>query len=361
MKIRAAQLERIRAKAESGHPESQFLLSQICLQNGDVGGMVNWLRESGNRGVPDAQTALGHCHERGMGVERNFEVALALYDSACAHGSVAAAFRKAELLYKSRQGPDSEGEIRNLLSKAAAAGFEPARRTIMYLTGQSGSPGRTLSHSVALYPSPRKLRRRDFASDPPIAVFDDVLDADECAYLVTLSRPHLKHSDVIDPESSKNGMVSDIRTSSGAYLPVEIVDIVARHIELKIVQAVGEDLERSEPMSILRYEPGEYYRPHYDYFDPKLKVSDELLQDGGQRTASAVTYLSVPTKGGGTSFPQLGLAIPPSPGATLWFRNCDAHGAIEPRSLHAGDTVYTGEKWVLTKWFREERTHYAEF
>jgi prolyl 4-hydroxylase len=44
----------------------------------------------------------------------------------------------------------------------------------------------------------------------------------------------------------------------------------------------------------------------------------------------------------------------------LWFRNCFADGQVDKRSLHAGDTVEAGEKWVVTKWFREEPTPYLE-
>lgn len=361
MKIPDAQLDKIRAKAESGHPASQFLLSQICQQHGDVSGMLKWLREASASGVPDAITALGHCYEQGAGIERDIQAALEHYDEALARGSVPAAHRKAELLYKSRRGVDHQAQIRELLGKAAAAGFEPAIRAISYLASQSGRPGDGLSDSVKLYPAHNMPARHDYNSDPSIAVFNNVLDAGECAYLVALSRPFLTHSDVINPDSRQDGMASDVRTSSGTFLPVEVVDIIARYIELKIVQAVGEDLDRSEPMSILRYAPGEYYRPHYDYFDPKLNVSGGLMKDGGQRVASAITYLSVPAKGGGTSFPQLGVTVPPALGATLWFRNCHEDGHIDPRSLHAGDTVTQGEKWVVTKWFREEPTHYADF
>ena len=116
----------------------------------------------------------------------------------------------------------------------------------------------------------------------------------------------------------------------------------------------------SEPMSILCYAPGEYYRPHVDFFDPKLKVSKQLLQDGGQRTASAVTILTAPSQGGGTSFPRLNLTVPAVTGGTLWFRNCDVGGQVDERTLHAGDTVEKGEKWVVTKWFREKPTRYLE-
>jgi prolyl 4-hydroxylase len=192
-------------------------------------------------------------------------------------------------------------------------------------------------------------------------MYDGVLSDTDCAYLINFSRPYLTSSDVIDPDSQREGMQSNVRTSSGTYLPFELVDIICRYIELKIVQATGEALENSEPMSILFYKPGEYYRPHFDYFDPKLPVSAGLLEDGGQRTASAVTYLAVPGAGGGTSFPELGLTVPPAPGATLWFRNCDERGQVEPRSLHAGDPVEQGGKWVVTKWFRERRTRYLEY
>lgn len=361
MKIPDAQLDEIRAKAENGHPASQFLLSQICLQDGDFGAMLRWLREAAAGGVPDAITALGHCHEHGVGVERDIPAAIERYDEALGRGSVPAAHRKAELLYKSREGAEHQDQIRELLGLATAAGFEPSVRTAGYLAAQSGQPGEGLTSAVDLYPSPESVTRYDYSSDPAVAVFNNVLDAGECAYLMALSRPYLRHSDVIDPDSRADGMVSDVRTSSGTFLPANCVDIIARHIELKIVGAVGEDLDRSEPMSILRYEPGEYYRPHYDYFDPELKVSAGLMEDGGQRVASAVTYLSVPAEGGGTSFPELDIAIPPSLGATLWFRNCDEDGQVDPRSLHAGDTVGRGEKWVVTKWFREEATDYADF
>ena len=361
MKIPDAQLEQIRANAEAGHPESQFLLSQICQQNGDISGMIRWLRKASANGVADAFTALGHCREQGAGVEQDVQAALEYYDEALARDSVPAAYRKAELLYKSHHGDDDQQHIRELLGQAAAAGFEPAIRTVGYLAAQSGRPGDGLSPAVDLYPAEDATRRQDVSNEPAIAVFDNVLDPRDCAYLINLSRPFLRHSDVIDPDSQQEGMRSDVRTSSGTFLPVEVVDIIARYIELKIVQAVGEDLECSEPMSILRYELGEYYRPHYDYFTPELNVSAGLMEDGGQRVASAVTYLSVPAEGGGTSFPELDIAVPPALGATLWFRNCDEDGQPDPRSLHAGDTVTQGEKWVVTKWFREEATQYADF
>jgi len=211
-----------------------------------------------------------------------------------------------------------------------------------------------------LYPESQGVDCEVFSSDPPITLFKEVLSTVDCAYLMYFSRPYLMRASVIDPEGDSSGMVSDVRTNMSTYLPFEIVDIIGRHIELKIINETGEDLSCSEPMSILRYAPGEYYRPHVDYFNPRLDVSKEFLQDGGQRTASAVTYLTAPTAGGGTSFPNLKVTVPPVAGGTLWFRNCLKNGQIDERSLHAGDTVIDGEKWVVTKWFREKPTQYLQ-
>lgn len=361
MNMAHAQIQQIRDKAAKGQPESQFLLSQICLQNKDFEGMVHWLRKASAKGLADAHAALGHCHEKGLGLERDHVAALDFYGQAIKAGSIPASYGKAELLYKSSKGPERQDEIRSLLRIAVKAGFEPATRTARYLASQSGQSRHDLPDAVALYPPLRNIGQQRYSDDPPIIGYADVLTEVDCAYLVALSRPYLSHSDVIDPASQRGGMVSDVRTSSGTYIPFEIVDIISRYIEWKIVLATEEDMERSEPMSILRYEPGEYYQPHYDYFDPKLKVSKGLLEDGGQRTASAVTYLSAPDAGGGTSFPELSLTVPPLCGSTLWFRNCHADGRIDTRSLHAGDPVNRGEKWVVTKWFREEETSYLEF
>ena len=166
---------------------------------------------------------------------------------------------------------------------------------------------------------------------------------------------------MIDPDGNKEGMTSDVRTNMSTYLPFGIVDIIGRYAELKIIDASGGNLEASEPMSILYYSPGEYYLPHVDYFSPDLSVTRKHLADGGQRIASAITYLAAPSAGGGTSFPELNIQIPAIAGSALWFRNCLDDGQPDPRTLHAGDPVEQGEKWVVTKWFRERQTHYLEY
>jgi len=430
-----SQYEQLLASAQSGKPDAQFLLSQLCLQGSDTAGMISWLQKAVDSGFPDALGAMGNCCEKGQGVVADMAAAMAYYDRAITSGSKIAAFSKAQLLYKSKAAGENADLIYELLIVAATANVLPALRAVAYLAMQIESrrdlaidclrrgaelgdfvsafmlgwcllqgwdgkgaeaeaayrlqqaanadypfAARLLSSlaatrpaappasnkvidfgaSFALFPTLRGADQEGFSSDPPIRLFRDVLNEIDCAYLVYLSRPYLMRAAVIDPAGDRSGMISPVRTSMSTYLPFEIVDIIGRHIELKIILETGEDILSSEPMSILRYAPGEYYRPHVDYFNPRLDVSKEFLQEGGQRTASAVTYLVAPSAGGGTSFPNLDVTVPPAAGATLWFRNCLSSGEIDERSLHAGDTVIDGEKWVVTKWFREKPTQYLQ-
>jgi prolyl 4-hydroxylase len=59
--------------------------------------------------------------------------------------------------------------------------------------------------------------------------------------------------------------------------------------------------------------------------------------------------------GGETSFPELGWAITPRLGHAAYFEYCDSRGVVDWRSLHAGNPVLEGEKWVASKWMRQRR------
>lgn len=52
-------------------------------------------------------------------------------------------------------------------------------------------------------------------------------------------------------------------------------------------------------MQVLRYENGEKYESHYDFFRDSLNV-----KRGGHRIATVLMYLSNVTKGGETIFPR---------------------------------------------------------
>ncbi|MDB5965471.1 MAG: 2-oxoglutarate-dependent dioxygenase, partial [Polaromonas sp.] len=57
--------------------------------------------------------------------------------------------------------------------------------------------------------------------------------------------------------------------------------------------------------------------------------------------------------GGATVFPVLGLRVAPKRGTAVFFSYPRAHPCS--LSLHGGEPVIAGEKWIATKWLREAR------
>ena len=80
------------------------------------------------------------------------------------------------------------------------------------------------------------------------------------------------------------------------------------------------------------------------------------LKRGGQRVATAVTYLNDCPRGGATVIPQLGVRAMPILGNSIFFSYaCDAKGNGDSRLLHGGEPVEDGEKWVCTLWMRQAK------
>jgi len=63
-------------------------------------------------------------------------------------------------------------------------------------------------------------------------------------------------------------------------------------------------------------------------------------------------YLSDEFEGGATSFPRYGVTVRPRAGDAVAFSNTLPDGSVDQRSLHAGEPVTRGVKWLATRWIR---------
>ncbi|XAR51792.1 Procollagen-proline dioxygenase [Bertholletia excelsa] len=166
---------------------------------------------------------------------------------------------------------------------------------------------------------------------------------------------------VADYESGKS-IQNDVRTSSGMFLNKRQDDVVAG-IEARIAAWTFFPEENGENIQVLRYEHGQKYEAHFDYFHDK--VNQEL---GGHRVATVLMYLSNVKRGGETVFPdseakynqpkddswsdcaRTGFAVKPSKGDALLFFSLHPNATTDPLSLHGSCPVIEGEKWSATKW-----------
>lgn len=186
---------------------------------------------------------------------------------------------------------------------------------------------------------------------PDLAVFNNLLTLGECSALINMSREKLKKSTVVE---SKTGASKEdhVRTSFGTFFQRQESEFISA-LEARIAQLVNWPVEHGEGLQILRYLPGEEYRPHFDYFPLRDEGSSTHLVNGGQRVATLILYLNDVELGGATSFPNVGLTVKPQTGNAVYFAYTTETGETDPLSLHAGEPVLKGEKWIATKWLRE--------
>jgi hypothetical protein len=184
--------------------------------------------------------------------------------------------------------------------------------------------------------------------NPEVALYNNFLSDVECALLVWMSHDRLKRSQVVNNETGGD-YVDQNRTSHGTYFTVGENSVIA-NIEKRISEVTGYPVENGEGIQILRYEEGQEYRPHFDYFDPNSPALDNNLSNN--RVCTFLMYLNTPEEGGETNFPDAGLSVRAKQGSALQFSYQTP--TPDTKTLHAGTPVIKGEKWVATKWIRHK-------
>ena len=194
----------------------------------------------------------------------------------------------------------------------------------------------------------REVRVVMAMQSPRVVVFADVLSPEECDEIIHLAGQRLQRSHTVDTNTG-DSEINPARTSDGMFFNRGEFPVCAR-LEARLAALVQWPVENGEGLQVLRYRPGAEYKPHYDYFDPAQPGTPTILKRGGQRVATIVTYLNTPTRGGGTTFPDVGLEVAPLRGHAVFFSYDRPHPST--KSLHGGAPVLEGEKWVTTKWLR---------
>ena len=129
---------------------------------------------------------------------------------------------------------------------------------------------------------------------------------------------------------------------------------LSSQLDRRFAALLGVDPRLSEPIQGQRYDPGEYFKEHTDWFAPYSKEFEEHSAKGGQRTWTVMVYLNAVERGGETCFKHLGRCFTPVKGMALAWNNLQADGTPNSFTLHESMPVVEGNKWVITKWFRAE-------
>eukprot|EP01126_Amoeba_proteus_P018091 TRINITY_DN1904_c0_g2_i16.p1 TRINITY_DN1904_c0_g2~~TRINITY_DN1904_c0_g2_i16.p1 ORF type:complete len:181 (-),score=33.03 TRINITY_DN1904_c0_g2_i16:201-743(-) len=173
-------------------------------------------------------------------------------------------------------------------------------------------------------------------------------DAD---HIIQLCESKLTPSLVVGSEGNSN--LHEARSSSGTFLVGnEAHDPIVQKYAKKISLWTHIPEENGEAFYIIRYQVGQEYKPHFDWF----RSSEEgikHLEGQGDRAATVLMYLGEPSEGGETEFPNIGLEVPVVKGNAILFWNSNIFGNGDEKTLHGSKPVRVGTKWSMTKWLRE--------
>jgi prolyl 4-hydroxylase len=193
--------------------------------------------------------------------------------------------------------------------------------------------------------APAKLQKVD-SDRLQLYTLTDFLSAKECARLVALCSHHLRPSTLAYVTND-----SAFRTSTTADL-CHLKSPVATSIDEKICRTLGIQPSYSEGIQAQRYDVGQQFKAHWDYFEPDTHAFRKFAGLRGNRTWTFMVYLNEGMEGGATRFTEIDYAVQPKLGMAVLWNNLHADGTPNVATQHAGEPVTRGHKTIITKWFR---------
>ncbi len=172
---------------------------------------------------------------------------------------------------------------------------------------------------------------------------DNFISKEDCEYLIKSYSEKTKRSKTVSG-------VHNSRTSSTYFLSDS--DPIVKSIKQKVSEYLKVQIENIENIQFLKYEKGEEYKYHNDYF------AGENIPN--QRVHTILVYLNTlkSEDGGETSFFHHKLKISPKQGMAAWFRNMTDDGKLVTDSLHSGEPIKTDViKYALNIWTRERKVY----
>lgn len=302
------------------------------LAAGHTAQAVSIVTAAADQGDVDALFRLASWNLTGGSLPRNLGRARALLQRAVAIGHVDAALLEIALTANGSGGAASWQSARRLLAVAAHNDPVAAQQSALLDAMTLTADGHPVSEPASV----------TLATQPEIRHFPALLTREECAHLANAASDLLAPAVVVDPRTGRN-VPHPVRSSDGAVIGPMRESLVVRAINQRLATITATDIAQGEALTILRYRPGQQFRPHFD----------AIGNARNQRTKTVLIYLNEGFTGGETQFPKLGVTIRPKAGDAIAFTNTLADDTTDPRSLHAGLPVTQGVKWLATRWIRQ--------
>jgi predicted 2-oxoglutarate/Fe(II)-dependent dioxygenase YbiX len=162
---------------------------------------------------------------------------------------------------------------------------------------------------------------------------EQLWDSDRCEKIVEAAQRNNPHTAAVE-HGGVTGEQPEIRSASRYH--VDSVDVI--HPLWQLVQRHNEewgfDIEILPHAEVIRYQPGDFYKPHTDwggsYVNRKLTATIQL-SDPGKYTGGGVLLYDGPER----------WEVEQNQGLATLFPSW---------TLHSVDPLLTGERWALVAW-----------
>lgn len=205
-----------------------------------------------------------------------------------------------------------------------------------------GEKNESSAERLLAHPSMQKV------PTPRAEVFQvrDFLEPSHCEQLIALIDQNRRPSTIADANGD-----AYFRTSETCDLAWG--EVAVDSLESKLAALSGIDPAYGEPLQGQRYDIGQEFKAHTDYFAPDGADYEKYCAVSGQRTWTFMIYLNAVEAGGATRFKAINKIFHPEQGKLLCWNNRRLDGGVNPNTLHHGMKVRKSVKYVITKWYRE--------
>ncbi len=179
-------------------------------------------------------------------------------------------------------------------------------------------------------------------------ILENFLNDNECEQFIDYISKNKVRSQTVNAEGKDE--YSHFRTSSTCYINETDLDFI-KNLDEKICNAANEKYNQGEKIQGQYYDVGQEFKEHTDWFEGKGYEAN--CKEQGNRTTTFMIYLNDVKKGGDTFFPRLNKRISPKKGMAVMWKNLDLYGNPDHDLRHTGEPILDGEKYIMTKWFRE--------
>ena len=180
-----------------------------------------------------------------------------------------------------------------------------------------------------------------------IRSIDNFITKSECKHLIKLIEEN-NHKSTVASDATMDGYEQHNRNSTTSNLLHS--DTVVNNVLSKIAEELKLDLSLAEGIQGQRYEVGQYFKPHQDWFSGK--AIEKHCKGRGNRSHTLMIYLNEDFEGGKTNFPNIYYTAQPQTGRAITWTNLKKDGTGDPDALHEGQTISKGVKYIITSWWR---------